>query len=146
MFLITAPIYTDKLGAKINKNTLLCQPPGLHCKYCRSMQDSWSTFPLLSWPHANEVLSCGLITARRKNKRRKKTILFLVLSINLVQVSVETAPVTYPVPMANVLFFQPVFKQTRKVFKCWKIVKIVSNFSIKNWFELSKSKIMNIEI
>lgn len=34
MFFISAPISTDKPGAKINKNALLCQPARLHCKYC----------------------------------------------------------------------------------------------------------------
>lgn len=53
MFLITAAISSDKPRAKINKNTLLCQPPSLHCKYCCSMQGSWSTYPLLSLPHPN---------------------------------------------------------------------------------------------
>lgn len=53
MFLVTAAIFADKPKAKINKNTLLCQPPSLHCKYCWSMQGSWSTYPLLSLPHPN---------------------------------------------------------------------------------------------
>lgn len=64
MFLITVPISTDKPRAKINKNTLLCQPPGLHCKYCKSVQSCRSTFPLRSLPHPNQVLSPGPATNR----------------------------------------------------------------------------------
>lgn len=51
----TVPISTDKLWAKVNKNTLLCLPPSLHCKYCRSAQGSWSTFPLLSLSQPGQV-------------------------------------------------------------------------------------------